>query len=76
VADPDEVAVHGLGRQIDVGTEVFPGFITAFWEVCHLELLSPLVVYEPMSHRFVEMSRELLPRVELDGQPVDLGGTR
>ncbi|MFZ4432502.1 MAG: B12-binding domain-containing radical SAM protein [Microthrixaceae bacterium] len=59
LADPDGVADQGLGRQVDPDVPTFPGFITAFWEVCHLELLSELVVYEPMSSRFVEASRRL-----------------
>lgn len=61
LADPDGVSEVGLGRQVEADSEVFPGFITAFWEVCHLELLSQLTVYEPMSHRFVAEARRRLP---------------
>lgn len=66
LADPDEVADQGFGRQVEVDSDGFPGFITAFWEVCHLELLSSLVVYEPMSHRFVVEARRLLPGRDLE----------
>jgi hypothetical protein len=84
VADPDEVATNAFGRQIDVDAEIFPGFTTAFWEVAHLEMLSSLTVYEPMSHRFVEQLREWFPKepeppkavapaAEPSAQPVSLG---
>lgn len=61
LADPDGISEHGLGRQVDPVTPVFPGFVTAFWEVCHLELLSPISMYEPMTHSYVEASRRHFP---------------
>ena len=66
--DPDAVARDMLGRHRSPTDPYFPGFVTSFWEVAHLERVSPLKVYDPMSSRFYQSVCEHL------GAPEDGGG--
>lgn len=69
--DPDDVSGLALGRQQAPGADEYPGFRKSFWVATHLELLSELTVYHPMSPQFLEQARQYF---DLDpAQPTDPG---